>query len=353
MIKTIRYGIVGTGGWANRHAEVFTKMPGVQVIACCDLDRAKAEAFAKRHGIAAVYDDHREMFARAPLNAVSVATNDRAHATVSLAAIKRGLHVLCEKPMATTVKDARKMAKMAQRGGMANMVNFSYRSASSVRKAYRFIEEGCIGKVIHVEASYLQSWLVGAFWGDWRVGDQWLWRMSRAAGSDGVLGDIGCHILDLTCYVVGDLSRIFCQLKNFDKGYRKNTYRGYKLDANESAILNVEFQNGAIGTIHTSRWATGHKNDLTLRVFGNRGGLELTLLPDQSWNQLSLCSEEDVNLAHWKTISCGKGVENFSRFIRSIRTGKKEEPTFAVGEKIQRYIEACFKSDRLGKPVQV
>jgi predicted dehydrogenase len=185
------------------------------------------------------------------------------------------------------------------------------------------------------------------------VGDQWLWRMSKASGSGGVLGDIGCHILDLTCYVVGDLNSVFCRLKHFDKGYKNNTLRGYKLDANESAVINAQFANGAVGTIHMSRWATGHMNDLTLRVFGSKAGLALTLKLDQPWDALSICSGDDVDRCCWRQIACGKTPTVFESFIRSVRTGKNAEPTFTVGEKIQRYLEACLKSDKMSNPVYI
>ena len=91
--------------------------------------------------------------------------------------------------------------------------------------------------------------------------------------SGGTLADIGCHILDFTTYVVGDIASLHCSMKSFPKGVPRNTCKGYKLDADDSFFTTAEFASGALGVIHATRWATGHANFLRLRVFGDRGAL--------------------------------------------------------------------------------
>ncbi|TGS36171.1 Gfo/Idh/MocA family protein, partial [Mesorhizobium sp. M8A.F.Ca.ET.182.01.1.1] len=123
-----------------------------------------------------------------------------------------------------------------------------------------------IGKVRHLEASYLRSWLVSKAWGDWMTESKWLWRLSTKHGSNGVLGDVGIHILDFASYGAGsDVQRIFTRLKTFDK-YEGNKIGAYDLDANDSFTMTAELENGAMGVIHASRWATGHLNELRLRI---------------------------------------------------------------------------------------
>jgi len=349
----IRLAIVGCGNWANRHAQEFQKIRGVTLLACADFELAKAEAFARKYAIPHVYSDYKAMFRQNSLDAVTVVVNDGFHAPAALAAIRRGLHVLCEKPLATTTKDADRMLRAAKQKKIIHMVNFSYRESSALQKARQLVQTGRLGNIVHVEASYLQSWLTGKMWGDWRKGDTWLWRMAKSSGSGGALADIGCHILDFTTYVVGDIRLIYCRLGNFDKGVKNNSFRGYKLDANESALMNVEFENRSLGVIHLSRWATGRLNDLSLRVYGSKGAFELLLQLNQPWDRLRVCSGPDIDRCEWKTIACGKPVNNYTRFIQSIRTGENASPSFEDGAKIQRYLEACFRSDSLQKPVRM
>ncbi len=146
----IKIAIVGTGGMAGGHAEWFqNKISGCKVVACCDVAPDRVKTFAERFNIPAYYTDMDDMLRKEQLDAVSNVTPDRFHAPLSLKAIAKGLHVLCEKPLATCHADARKMAVAAQRKGVVNMVNFSYRNSSAIHRAARLIRDGKIGRVIH------------------------------------------------------------------------------------------------------------------------------------------------------------------------------------------------------------
>ena len=346
----IKIAIVGTGGMANSHAEAFQGIAGCRLVAACDVIRARARSFAKRHGIPAVYTDAEEMLDDVPVDAIANVTSDAAHCPVSLAAIRRGKHVLCEKPLAVNYAEARKMAAAAKRKGVINMVNFSYRNAPAIHRARALVDEGAIGRVLHLEASYLQSWLSAAYWGNWRKGSTWLWRLSKAHGSGGVLGDIGVHILDFATYAAGEIKRVDCLLKAFPKA-KGDKLRGYTLDANDSAVIGVELANGAIGTIHTSRWATGHANSLLLRVFGDKGAIVVDL--DRSYNEVQVCEGRDIHKMKWRTLRCRRTPDMYHRFVSSIKAGENDQPDFARGAVIQKVMDACFESDVRGRPIDV
>jgi predicted dehydrogenase len=204
--------------------------------------------------------------------------------------------------------------------------------------------------VLHFEASYLQSWLTSTAWGDWQTSPAWLWRLSQKHGSLGVLGDIGVHIVDFATYPAGDVKSVNCRLKTFPKAPGKRIGE-YTLDANDSAVMTLELKDGAIGTIHTSRWATGHANSLRLRIYGDKGGIEIDL--DESWDTLRICRGADINKAQWKTMKCGKTPHNYQRFITSIQTGNNDQPDFARGAAVQKVLDACFESDSNNAPVRV
>ncbi|MHB9026567.1 MAG: Gfo/Idh/MocA family protein [Armatimonadota bacterium] len=348
----IRLGIIGTGGMANSHATHFQAMRGVKITACCDISAERVADFAAKHGIKRTYTDYRDMLNYEALDAITNVTPDAMHADISLAAIELGLHVLCEKPLATSLADAQKMADAAKRAGVINMVNFSYRNSCGAQKAAEVIRRGDIGRVIHVESSYLQSWLVSLAWGNWRENPAWLWRLSTKHGSAGTLGDIGCHIYDLTTLLCGDIAEIDARLQTFDKNIPGNKIGDYVFDANDSFIATVRFADGGLGTIHSSRWATGHGNSLRVRVFGDEGAIEVDL--DRSYSEYSACiGKKQVNTNTWKPVKCPPTPNNFQRFIRAIKTGINDPNDFANGAKIQAYLHYSVESDKRRKPVEV
>ena len=337
---------------ANSHAERFREIRGCKLVGACDLIKKRAEGFATRHGIShtKVFTDVDAMLTTVDIDAVAIVTTDAYHAPISLKCIATGKHVLCEKPLAVNYPDARRMVAAAKRRGLINMVNLSYRSSPALQRAQKLVADGAIGNVMHVEASYLQGWLASRYWGDWKSEEQWMWKLSSKHGSKGVLGDIGVHILDFATFPVGDIKTVNCRLKTFNKA-PGNRIGEYKFDANDSAIITVELAGGGIGTISTTRWATGYKNALELKILGDKGGIRIDL--DKSCSLLEICRGRDVDKAKWKTITCGRTPDVYQRFITSIRTGKNDQPDFARGAKIQKIMDACFISDKTGRTVKV
>ncbi len=346
-----RLAILGTGGMANHHAETLANIKGIRIVACCDIRESAARTFSEKFNIPEYYTDLKKMLKHETLDGIINVTIDAVHCSTTLQILKHGgIHVLCEKPLATHAADANKMVKAAKKASVINMVNLSYRASPALQRAQKLIAAGKIGEIVHFEASYLQSWLTSKAWGDWKTGDQWLWRLSKSHGSKGVLGDVGVHILDFALFPAGEMKTVNCRLKTFPKA-KGNRMGKYKLDANDSAIITAELKNGAIGTIHTTRLATGHTNSLRLKIHGRKGALMIDL--DESISDLNVCYGEAIHKAKWTVIKCGKTPNNLKRFIQSIKSGVQDQPDFARGAVIQKTLDACFKSNETGKTVTV
>lgn len=347
----MRLLILGTGGMANVHAESFSVIKGVEVAGCADLDRARAEAFAAEHGGMAVYGSLEEAIATGKFDAVANATPDAVHYRTTMQAIEAGLHVFCEKPLATNHADAEEMTAAINRAGLINGVNLTYRNVSALQAARTLVEGGKIGPVRHFEASYLQSWLTQPAWGDWRTEDRWLWRLSTAHGSQGVLGDVGIHILDFLTYAAGsDVASVCAQLRTFGKA-EGGRIGDYELDANDSAVLTADLASGAVGVIHATRFATGHLNDLSLRLYGLHGGIEVKntgLL-----GTLRVCAGPDVESANWRNVRLRRVPTNYQRFAEAVRTGTPMNPDFATACRLQAVLDAAIRSDRSNNPTIV
>ena len=346
----IKIAIIGTGGMANVHAEQFAKQKGVRVTAACDVDAERVREFAAKHKIPKTFTSVDELFADGDFEAVSNVTPDRWHAPLSLDALRHGRHVLCEKPLAVCYADAAKMARAAKKAGVINMVNFSYRNNSCIHKAHQLVQSGALGRILHVEASYYQSWLNQNNWGDWHDRPAWLWRLSTAHGSRGTLGDIGVHLLDFASYPAGEIASVNCTLRTFDKA-PGNRVGEYKLDANDSVIITASFRNGALGSLCTTRVATGHDNSIKLALYGEEGAIRIDL--DRDGGKLELCRVKKRILGPWTTIDCGVTPSIYQRFIKSIRTGVNDQPDFARGAAIQKVLDACEQSHKQGRTIKV
>jgi predicted dehydrogenase len=348
--KIVRLALLGTGRMGDYHAERFRKVSNCEILAVVDVDRIRAEAFCKKHGIATAYTSLEEVLAREDIDAVSNITPDAFHAPLSIKCLKAGKHVLCEKPLALSYPDARRMVAVAQKTGLINMVNLSYRDWPCIQAVATLVRRGGLGEMRHVEASYLQSWLPSKIWGDWRTTPTWLWRLSSSHGSKGALGDVGVHIIDFATYPVGHIASVYCRLKAFRKAPRDRVGE-YVLDANDSAVLSIEFKNGALGTIHTTRWAGGHINRLYLKISGTKGSVEID--SERTTDGYRISAGKDLDKGVWKNVKALPVPNNYERFVKSILTGKQEEPDFARGAEIQKILDACFKSDAEQRPLRI
>jgi len=333
----MRLLIIGTGGMARQHAEHFSRIEGVEVVGGVDVDADRLQVFADKHRIAKRFTSLDAALDWGDFDAVSNVTPDRAHHPTTLPCIAAGKHVLCEKPLATSHALALEMTEAAEAAGVVAMVNLTYRNVAQIHKAREMIAAGQIGQVKHVEASYLQSWLVQPAWGKWDVDTQWLWRLSTAHGSNGVLGDIGVHILDFVSFAAGlDIAQVYCRLQTFSK-VPGDRIGEYLLDANDSFAMSVAFGNGAIGVVHASRWAAGHLNELRVRIYGDKGGLEVTHRTDGSG--LRACVGDDALTATWREVVAEPVSTNYMRFVAAVRQGETAEPSFRHATKLQKVLD--------------
>ncbi|WP_411035637.1 Gfo/Idh/MocA family protein [Shinella sp. BYT-45] len=347
----MRLLVLGTGGMANAHARHFAAIDGVELVGAVDVDPSRAKAFADLHAIPNVFTSLEDAIAWGGFDAATNVTPDRAHHPTTLALLAAGKHVMCEKPLAENYAKADEMARAAEASSLVTMVNLTYRNVAPLQKAREMVLAGELGRVRHVEASYLQSWLVSKAWGNWATESQWLWRLSTKHGSNGVLGDVGIHILDFASYgAASDVEHVFARLKAFDKA-PDNRIGEYDLDANDSFTMTVDFANGALGVIHSSRWATGHLNELRLRMHGDRGALEV--IHSTEGSKLRGCLGEDVEKAVWREIDAGTVPTNYQRFAAAVAAGEQIEPGFRHAAELQKVLDLAIETEKERREMKV
>ena len=344
--QPVRLLILGTGGMANTHATEFATIPGVTLVAGIDTRPGQLAAFCDRHSIENRFATVAEALAWGGFDAVTNVTPDAAHYDTTMPFLAAGKHVLCEKPLATNTAHATEMAAAAAAAGVVNMINLSYRNVAAMQTAARLVLAGDIGTVRHFEASYLQSWLTQPAWGEWSTEPQWLWRLSTAHGSKGVLGDVGIHILDFATFVAGlSAVEVSCRLVTFHKA-PDDAIGEYVLDANDSATMQIVLENGALGTVSATRFASGHLNDLRLRIYGDKGGLEVGY--ENNISRLRACIGDDRLTATWAEVAAEKLPSVYERFITAIRGEGVAVPDFARGAALQGLLDRAEESAAQG-----
>ena len=362
----IRYGIIGTGGMAKQHAEYTRVIEGVEMAACCDIDADRSAAFATKHGFkksVTRYEDLLEL-----CDAVTIVTPDQFHAALTLQGLAAGKHVMCEKPLTTTFEDAQEVAVAAEHAhaaGQITFINFTYRNSAAWQEARRLIRDGAIGEVRHATGRYLQAWLAAEVWGAWTK-EQWLWRCETPRRKDGtavgpaaggVLGDVGCHILDFITGLTGDASTLRCTARSFphvvpETREQVTEYGGRTLDANSSVAVELDLDAGGMALAQATRWASGHPNQVAVGVYGTEGGIEIDL--EDSLTKIRHCFGEDRHRSAWTSVNLTPTPTNYQRFIASIASGEQDQADILRGAKVQAYLEACDRSvGRDGARVEV
>ena len=265
MQKRIRFGVIGTGGMASA-----VNLPGLKncsdadLAAICARSKEHAQEAAGKFGIASVWTDWREMLEKAELDAVAVCAPDDLHYEMTMAAVRRGLHVACEKPLAMNATQAREMLDAAEKAGVRHMTCYNWRLIPAFRYLQALVAEGYVGEVREVELRWPTSFLMDPAAYQWRYD-------SRHA--NGVLGDLGSHLIDLALWIAGPMKRVSAFLGVF--GQMQGAAGEVVPRANDSANLLVEFENDAHGRIWTS--ATTHEPfAMTVGVGGSLGYLKAT-----------------------------------------------------------------------------
>ncbi len=344
--QPVRLLILGTGGMANNHAENFARIEGVTLVAGIDTRPEQLKAFRDKHQIPNGFGSIAEAIEWGAFDAVTNVTPDAAHFATTMPVLAAGKHILCEKPLATNEAEADAMAAAAAKAGVVNMVNLSYRNVAALQEGAKMVRDGAIGTIRHFEASYLQSWLTQPAWGHWDRESQWLWRLSTRHGSKGVLGDVGIHILDFATFVAGQsVDEISCRLATFHKA-PGDKIGDYELDANDSATMQVSLSNGALGTVAATRFASGHLNDLRLRLYGDKGGIEVSF--EKNVSRLRACLEPDLQSGEWHDVEAPVLATIYERFISAIRGEGVADPDFARGAALQKMLDRAEQSAAKG-----
>lgn len=270
----LRVGIAGLR-MGKGLLEALAEHPGAEVRALCDPLEERVAPLAEQYGVPRVYKDYEAMLAAEDLDGVCISTPNRLHAPMAQAALERGLHVFCEKPLTLDTAEARALLARARARGLTHGVNFSNRPNPSVRFMKEQIDAGVLGRVYEIHLAYLQDWLSD-------VTAPYTWRNSREESGSGALGDIGSHVLDLGRLFAGEVASVSAHLGVVTPERRREDGTVGRVDADDLAYLHLRYAASAHGLLRVSRVARGRCDIRRVEVFGERASLVLELDTDIS-----------------------------------------------------------------------
>lgn len=279
MTRRIGVGVIGTGFIGPAHIEALRRLPGIEVLALADVDEATSRSKAEALGVPTAVGDYQSLLAMEEIAVVHVCTPNHLHHEMVKAAIEAGKHVICEKPLAVEVAQARALVDLAARRRAVNAVHFNVRYYPLVRQLALMVREGQLGRIFSIHGSYLQDWLL--------LDTDYNWRLEPGlSGRSRAVADIGSHWMDLVEHVSGlRVIEVFADLATFHPVRKKplrpvETYAGKILQPEDYAAVPIttedyatvlfRFDSGARGSMTVSQVAAGRKNRISLEIDGAR-----------------------------------------------------------------------------------
>lgn len=339
---TIKIGVIGCGQIArHRHIPEYAANKDVELVAFCDIDREKAQALADEYGVKKVYTDYQELLAQKEIQAVSICTSNYLHAPIAIAAAEAGKHILVEKPMATSLKEADAMIEAAARNRVFLMVGHNQRLAPMHQLARKILDSGMMGRVYSVRTSFGHAGPE-----NWSPTGKWFFKKAEAFA--GTMADLGVHKADLVRWLLG---KEIVEVAAFAARLEKQG------DVDDNAVCILKFADGAIGTL-TASWTFKPQEDNSTIFYCEKGTLKLAAEPGRP--VVAYLSEPGRGEIVFEVPRLQTNEEGgqftsgvISAFLECIR---KNQPPVISGEEGKKALEvvlAAFRSVETGQVVKL
>jgi predicted dehydrogenase len=371
--KQLRIGLVGYGFMGRTHSNAYRKVNQFfdldrQCVlqAVCARDAAKVKAFAENWGYQSTETDWRQLVAREDIDAIDICTPNNSHAEIAIAAARAGKMILCEKPLAMTGAEGRKMVAAVERAKVPNIVWYNYRRVPAVTLAKELIDAGKLGRIFHYRAKFLQDWTISP---ELPQGGAGLWRLDVKAAGSGVTGDLLAHCIDTAIWLNGRIERVNSMTETFITE-RKHTLTGKveKVGIDDACAFLARFQNGSLATFESTRYARGHKALYTFEINGEHASIAWDLHDlhrlqyfdhrDEGrlrgWRSIHVSDGEHPYMKHWWVPGLQIGYEHtfvhqVADFVQGLASGQPAGPTFRDALETQFACDAVLKSARTRK----
>ena len=348
--------------------------PVMKVI--CGRNEENVRKAAQKYGWEEYDTSWERVVERKDIDLVDVSVPGNMHAPIAIAAASAGKMVLCEKPLANTLAEARQMVEAVQKNKVPNALCHNYRFAPAVQLAKQLIDEGRIGKIYHFRGTYLQDWIVDPNF-------PLVWRLQKEVAGSGAHGDLNAHLIDMARFLVGEIAEVSGMMETFIKQRPKLAASDDRLGGvassemgevtvDDAALFLVRFENGAIGSIEATRFALGRKNYNRFEINGSKGSLVFNM---ERMNELEVYLQDDPpHIRGFRVVQASDSVHPFMSawwpvghiigyehtFINLVYTmlkafdkGEEFKPNFEDGVRNQAVLEAVDISSQQKRWVSI
>ena len=375
--KPLRVGLVGYGGIGRVHALGYRAIPlhygldadAVQVTAVATSHRDSAARARRELGCEHAAADYRELLDRDDIDVIDCSVPNHRHEEVVVAAAAAGKHVYCEKPLARTVAEGRRMLAAVRAARVSAQMTFNFRFFPAITRARQLVEEGFLGRVFSFRARYYRSSYIDA-------SRPLSWRLSREAAGGGALHDLGSHVLDLVSYLLGDIAAVQATLETLipQRPVASGSSEYAAVEVDDLALLHLRMASGVPGLVEISRMGTGAVNDIQLELYGDRGAVRFNG-EDPSWLEVYDATDAGEPLGGMRgfrrleTVQrhAGQVAPDWSqaagfarshaecqyRFLCALWEGRPAAPDLAAGLHVQEAMEAAMQSSTAGRWVEL
>lgn len=349
-MKPVKIGLVGTGSISNAHMQGYSKLAAegkIELVAACDINKERAEAWAKKYGFKEVYDNHKEMLEKSDIDAISVCTWNNGHAPITIDALNAGKHVLCEKPPAMTVEEALAMQEAQKKSGKVLMIGFVRRFGRNADLVLDFYNNGFFGDINFAKIAVTR-----------RCGCPLGWFANSKLSGGGPLLDNGVHLIDLVRYLTGKPKAVSCYASTYNNIGSRTHVKGVDRytsvdpssfnDVEDLAVGMVKFDNGMSMSLEFSYSQELEEGVIGVEIYGSKGGAvvepHLTLMTEMHDYMVNITPQMDhVNDVNF--------VAEMRHFIDSVNGEIECRNTIEDGIELMRVICAMYESARTGHEV--
>lgn len=291
MAQRLNVGLIGYQFMGKAHSNAYRQagryfdLPmELSMKTICGRNQSAVEAAAQKLGWEKSETDWRKVVDDPEIDVIDISTPGESHHEICLAAAAAGKMVWCEKPIGNTLQEAKEMLAAVEKAGVSHAVFHNYRKAPAVALAKQMIEGGEIGTPYHMRATYLQDWVADPNF-------PMIWRLDKNSSGSGAHGDICSHIVDLGRFLMGEFKDVSGILQTFIKERPLADGSGVgEVTVDDASAFVCRFQNGAMGTFESSRFAIGRKNYNRFEINGSKGSIVFNL---ERMNELEFYNNTD------------------------------------------------------------
>ncbi len=349
----IKVGIIGVGGIADAHLRAYKQYPQVQIVALADTREDRLAQVAEQYNVANTYTNYEDLVQQDDIDIVSVCTPNFLHAPASIAALKAGKHVLCEKPLARSASEGEAMVRAALEARRVLKVSFNHRARGDVQVLKRQIDAGSLGRVYHAKATWMRRAGIPG-WG------QWFFNQELAGG--GPLIDLGVHVLDMAMFLMGDpevlsvSAATYSELGPRGRGFWNNAVSELPYEVEDLATAFIRLADGSTLNLEASWAVYGRNNDaFGVTLYGTEGGADIDIQNYATEDTLAIYSDFGGVPAETRPrVAKGDGHTTVvGEFLQIIESGDWSNHVGRDALKRTYIIDACYRSAREGREILI